>query len=103
MNGTYTVILASRVDRQLLEHVAFISRVSIPAARRFRDEFSRILNDLEQNPFQFPLETDPNLPENRYRRVLFARWYKALFVTEGSTVYLDAVVDCRRSTDSWEL
>ena len=103
MKGKYTVILASRVDRQLLVHVESIARVSPPAARRFRDEFSRVLRELTQNPVQFPPETDPNLPENLYRKALFARWYKALFMTDGSTVYLDAVVDCRQSTDSWEL
>lgn len=31
-----------------------------------------------------------------YRRVVFAKWYKCLFIVEGSTVYLDSVVDCRQ-------
>ena len=32
----YTVIFASRVDAQLLKHVEFLARVSIPAAKAFR-------------------------------------------------------------------
>lgn len=101
----YKVIVASRVDRQLLTHVEFIARVSIPAARRFRDDYVRVLDDLEENPLQFPLDTDPNLPENLYHKAIFAKWYKALFLidTDNRIVYLDAVVDCRQSTDSYEI
>ncbi len=101
----YKVIVASRVDRQLLTHVEFIARVSIPAARRFRDAYVRVLDDLEENPLQFPLDTDPNLPENLYHKAIFAKWYKALFLidTDNRIVYLDAVVDCRQSTDSYEI
>ena len=99
----YTVIAASRVDGQLLRHVRFLSQVSVPTAKRFRNEYAEILDRLEENPFQFPPETDPNLPENMYRKALFARWYKALFLVENDRVYLDAVVDCRQSVDAFDL
>ena len=99
----YSVILASRVDRQLVLHASFLARVSIPAARKFSSEFEELLDRLEENPYQFTLETDPNLPENTYRKALFAKWYKALFAVEGNTVYLDAVVDCRQSLEPLDL
>ena len=100
---SYTVITARRVSSQLIRHVEFPARVSIPAARRFRKEFAETLDRLEENPFQFPLETDPNLPENLYRKALFARWYKALFLIDGNIVYLDAIVDCRQNVDEFDL
>ena len=105
MKAKYTVIPSSRVDSQLLRHTRFISRVSISAARRFRDEFAKVLDALEQNPLQFPPETDSNLPEGMYHKAFFAKWYKALFMIDSQNfiVYLDAVVDCRQSTDSYEL
>ena len=105
MKRKYIVVPSSRVDSQLLRHMEFISRVSIPAARRFRDEFAKVLDALEQNPIQFPPETDPYLPEGMYRKAFFAKWYKALFMidSQNAVVYLDAVVDCRQSTDSYEL
>ena len=103
MRTGYKVIAASRVDSQLVRHISFLARVSLPAAKRFRRDFADILDRLEDNPFQFPPETDPNLPENLYRKALFARWYKALFVVENDTVYLDAVVDCRQSVDAYDL
>lgn len=105
MKAKYTVIPSSRVDSQLLRHVEFISRVSISAAKRFRGEFAEVLDGLELNPLQFPPETDPNLPEGMYHKAFFAKWYKALFIIDSQNfiVYLDAVVDCRQNTDSYEL
>ena len=35
------------------------------------------------------------MPEGQYRKAIFAKWYKALFMVEDQTVYLDAVVDGR--------
>lgn len=99
----YTVITARRVDQQLVRHIQFLSQVSVPAAKRFRNEYADILERLESNPLLFPLDTDPNLPDGLYHKALFARWYKALFLIEGDFVFLDAVVDCRQSIDSLEL
>ena len=48
--GQYKVVVSSRVARQLLTHVECIIRVSIPAARCFRNEYTRILDELEENP-----------------------------------------------------
>jgi hypothetical protein len=99
----YTVVTARRVDQQLVRHIQFLSRVSVPAAKRFRNEYADILERLESTPLQFPLNMDPNLPDGLYHKALFARWYKALFLIEADCVYLDAVVDCRQSIDSPEL
>lgn len=98
----YTVILASRVDGMLLRHVEFLARVSLPAAKQFRKEFASLLEELRQNPYQFPWETDPNLPEHVYRKALFFKRYKALFTVEESNVYLDAVVDCRQDSTGFQ-
>ena len=70
------------------------STVSLPvnAIRMHRE----LLERLEQNPMQFPVEEDLNLPSGQYRSALFAKRYKAVFMVEGSTVYLDAVLDCRQ-------
>lgn len=99
---SYPVIVASRVDEMLLRHMEFLARVSLPAAKRFRREFAGLLEELKQNPYQFPWETDPNLPEHTYRKALFFRRYKALFIVEESNVYLDAVVDCRQDSAGFQ-
>lgn len=91
----YRVILGSRVDSMLRRHILFISNVSISRAERFADEFEGIVKQLKSNPFLYPFDEDENLPPEKYRKALFAKWYKALFWVDRDTVYLDAVCDCR--------
>lgn len=95
----YKVVTAHCVHTMLLQHTAFIARVSVPAAKRFREEFAGVLKGLSGNPFQFPTYEDPNLPEGVYRSAFFAKWYKAVFSVSDDVVYLDAVIDCRAETD----
>lgn len=94
----YRIVIAKRVDQMLLRHTEFLSRVSIPAAKTFYEEFKDVLHRLGDNPFQFPTEEDSNLSAGQYRKALFAKRYKAVFFVEDRTVYLDAVVDCRMDT-----
>ena len=59
------------------------------------DEFEGIVKQVKSNPFLYPFDGDENLPPEKYRRAVFAKWYKALFWVDGNTVYIDAVCDCR--------
>ena len=92
----YTVIVSRRADEMLVRHARFLAQVRVSAARRMTAEFAKVLDMLEENPFQFPIETDYDLPGETYRKALFSKWYKAIFSVSGSTVYLDAVLDCRQ-------
>ncbi len=76
-------------------HAEFIARVSPAAAYRMKEQFDAILARLRENPFQFPLARNPNLPAEIYRTAGFAKWYQLVFSVEGNTVYVDAVVDMR--------
>ena len=96
----YQVLVSPRAERQLLLHVRFLAKVSRPAAKRLRLGFGKIIDRLEENPWQFPMETDLELPDGVYRKALFEGRYKALFLISGNQVFLDAVVDCRQSVDS---
>ena len=98
----YKVILGSRVDAMLRRHVLFISNVSISRAERFVDEFAEAVEQLRENPFLYPLDTDENLPQGKYRKAIFAKWYKALYWISDETVYLDAVCDCREDLSQME-
>ena len=60
-----------------------------------------MLDALEENPFQFPVETEYELPAGQYRKALFYKRYKALFIVEGKNVYLDAVLDCRQDNEKY--
>ena len=91
----YKVIVSRRVSGNMLEHMTFISSVSVEAAERFVTEFEDVINRLEDNPLQYQIDTSFDNPDE-YRRAFFARWYKCLFVVKGNRVYVDSVVDCRQ-------
>ena len=97
----YTVIVSRRADEMLIRHARFLAQVRVSAARRMAAEFAKVLDILEENPFQFPVETDYDLPEGAYRKALFSKWYKAIFSVSGNTVYLDAVLDCRQENSAY--
>lgn len=92
----YKVIVSRRADEMLIQHAKFLARVSVPAAKRMVLEFELILDSLENNPYQYPVDDDCNLPKGMYRKALFCKWYKALFSESDTKVFLDAVVDCRQ-------
>ena len=94
MKRRYEVILSRRAEQMLTNHVLFLARVSVKAARRLRDAFAEMLDALEDNPFQFPPAEVSGLP-GEYRKALFGKRYQAIFCVEDRTVYLDAVLDCR--------
>lgn len=92
----FKVIFDPALDQMLLQYTEFISRVSVPAAERFLDEFEAVIQRLSENPYQFPSCDDPNLADT-YRKAVFAKWYKMIFSVEDNAVYVDAVVDGRQS------
>lgn len=92
----YVVIVSRRADRMLIQHARFLAQVSVPAVERMVSEFELVLDTLEENPYQYPVDDDNNLPKGAYRKALFCKWYKALFSVAENKVYLDAVVDCRQ-------
>ena len=92
----YNVVVAERADKMLVRHARFLAKASKPAALRLADGFEALLRELGDNPYQFPAETDANLPKGLYRKALFCKRYKAVFMVEDWNVYLDAVLDCRQ-------
>lgn len=93
----FKVILARRADGMLLKHLELLRRMGFAALKKFRDEFEYLLRCLGENPMQFSLEEELHLPEGAYRSALFANRYKAIFLVEGDSVYLDAILDCRQN------
>ncbi len=100
--GKYTVIVSRRADEMLIWHARFLAQVRVSVARRMTSEFAKVLDELEQNPYQFPAELDYNLPGGAYRKALFSKWYKAVFSVVENAVYLDAILDCRQDNTNYQ-
>jgi len=96
MEKRYRILLAARVRTQFLRHVEFLSRVSIAAAKQLRNDFKSTLLRLMNNPYQFPIDIDLNPENTPYRKAIFGKRYKLLFIIDGESVFVDSVADCRQ-------
>ena len=96
----YKVTLSTRARIQLLNHISFLAKVSLSAARRLRNSFENIRRRLSDNPFQFPLDPLSSKLDLRYRCAFFEGRYKVLFIVEANEVFIDSVTDCRQQRDS---
>ena len=94
----YKLKINPQINKQLEQHGRFIAQVSNSAATRFQNDFKIILRQISSNPYQFPPYDNPAFPENTYRKALFAKWYKVIFLVDGDTVYLEAVIDGRQDS-----
>jgi plasmid stabilization system protein ParE len=92
----YTVIISDKATQMLISHSRFLAQVSETVALKLIDEFSSTAKSLEEFPERNPELCDALIPIGKYRKFLMAKRYLLIYKVKGSTVYVDAVVDCRQ-------
>ncbi len=97
-----TVIISDEAVQMLMSHARFLAQVSELAALSLMEEFDKKAKSLEKFPECDPWLDDPLIPRNKYRKLLVAKRYLLFYQVRDDTVYVDAVVDCRRNY-SWML
>ena len=100
MPKRYKVIVSPKAKMMLLEHMRFLSNVSVPAAKRFLASFKEAKRQIGLFPLSGAYEEEPSLPAETYRKCLFYGRYKSLYEAGTDEVYIDAIRDCRQDTDS---
>jgi plasmid stabilization system protein ParE len=99
----YEVSLSRSAERMLLQHTEFLAQVSPASARRLISSLVKVKSRLSDNPYQYPFADDldvSGIPPVTYRKCLFEKRYKALFLIEGNDVHVDAIIDCRQENKS---
>ena len=92
----YTVIISDEAAQMLVSHSRFLAQVSETAALKIIDEFNEKVKSLEEFPERNPGLSDPLIPAGKYRKILMEKRYLLIYQLKGSTVYVDAVLDCRQ-------
>jgi hypothetical protein len=101
-NKLYTVKITETAWDMLVVHARFLANVSVTAANRLIDSFTEMTGDLAVMPDRNPWLEHEAIPFQKCRKMLFEKYYLALYEVRGSTVYITAVVDCRQDY-SWLL
>ncbi|MDO4281109.1 MAG: type II toxin-antitoxin system RelE/ParE family toxin [Peptococcaceae bacterium] len=92
----YKVVIAERAAQLLDYHAAFLANVSESAARQFVKAFKEAAQSLELFPERGPWLYDDYMPKSKYRTLVFAKRFVLVYQIKDSTVFVDAVVDCRQ-------
>lgn len=92
----YNVIISDEAAQMLVSHSRFFAQVSETAALQLITEFNEKAKSLGKFPERNPWLSDPLVPSGKYRKLLMAKRYLLVYQVKDSTVYVDAVVDCRQ-------
>jgi hypothetical protein len=92
----YQVIISDEAAQMLVSYFCFLTQVSETAALQLIDEFNEKAKSLERFSERNPWLSHPLVPSGKYHKLLLAKWYLLLYQVKDSTVYVDAVVDCRQ-------
>jgi len=95
----YTLVVAPRADKMLLEHTKFLAKVSIPAAKRLLADFEKSIERISTNPHMFPYldeNTVLGITPKTYRSCLLGTRYRIIFTVENQCIFIDAIADCRQ-------
>ncbi len=95
-NKKYAVIISDETAQMLVSHARFAALVSETAAFRLIEEFEEKTKSLTIFPERNPWLDDPLIPGGKYRKLLMAKRYMLIYRIKGSTVHVDAMVDCRQ-------
>lgn len=94
----YAVEISVHATEMLVEHVRFLAQVSHSAAMQLHDEFYEAAKSLDEMPERHTWLSDPILPPQKYRKLLFGgRYYLVYLIDEDNNmVYVDYILDCRK-------
>lgn len=97
----YQVRISSEAHASILEQVAFLANVSVPAAKKLKERLLSHIRLLETEPFRFR-SLDENNPHDAYRLMLVPKWYGVIYLVQGAEVFVELVIDLR-SDHKWLL
>ncbi len=92
----HKVVISDEAAHMLVSHSGFLAQVSEAAALQLIAEFNEKAKSLESFPERNPWLSDPMIPARKYRKLLLSKRYLLVYQVKDSTVYVDAVVDCRQ-------
>lgn len=95
-NKPFTVKITETAWEMLISHARFLANVSVPAANKLIDTFVEATGSLVVMPERNPWLEHDAIPFQKYRKLLFGKYYMALYQIQENTVYVTVVIDCRQ-------
>jgi len=94
----YTVHILPAADERMSDHMCFLARASVSAAKRLRARLYEEIKSLNFNAAGYPVYTPRKKSRLNtiYRYTLCKKLHRIVFVVINNTVYVYDVQDCRQ-------
>ena len=96
----FQVIVSKRAAQQLVEHAVFMARLEERLARQLAADFWKAADSLQSFPYRNPILRSSVFVTEKYRKMVFGKWYLLIYQIKGERVFVEYVIDGRQD-DQW--
>ena len=95
----YKIVISHRAKIEIENHVNFLARVNLKAAKSLKTNIIKDIKSLEKMPQRHGFLVSEFIPPNKYHKMLCQKRYLLLYQIKDDIVHLDFVLDCRQDYD----
>ncbi len=92
----YQLVISQRAASQLRDHAAFAAQLEERLANKLIRDFQDAARSLTYMPLRMPFLDSDMIPQRKYRKLCFGKWYLILYKVQEDTVYIEYVIDGRQ-------
>ena len=89
LENKFQVIVSKRAAQQLVEHAVFM-------ARQLAADFWKAADSLQSFPYRNPILRSSVFVTEKYRKMVFGKWYLLIYQIKGERVFVEYVIDGRQ-------
>ena len=91
LENKFQVIVSKRAAQQLVEHAVFMARLEERLA-----DFRKAADSLQSFPYRNPILRSSVFVTEKYRKMVFGKWYLLIYQIKGERVFVEYVIDGRQ-------
>lgn len=92
LENKFQVIVSKRAAQQLVEHAVFMARLE----ERLAADFWKAADSLQSFPYRNPILRSSVFVTEKYRKMVFGKWYLLIYQIKGERVFVEYVIDGRQ-------
>ena len=96
LENKFQVIVSKRAAQQLVEHAVFMARLEERLARQLAADFWKAADSLQSFPYRNPILRSSVFVTEKYRKMVFGKWYLLIYQIKGERVFVEYVIDGRQ-------
>lgn len=96
LENKFQVIVSKRAAQQLVEYAVFMARLEERLARQLAADFWKAADSLQSFLYRNPILRSSVFVTEKYRKMVFGKWYLLIYQIKGERVFVEYVIDGRQ-------